>query len=224
MPGRDLNSAATMDAYLAEVAARLPGPRRFRARVLDELRDGLCEAAVAHRAASGDAAIRAAIADFGPPARLAAAFIEDAATAQARYTVIGYAVTGPLVGVWWLLTLAPPTHWNPDLDVAALVAALPALPLIAVAGLAIGLTLAATGWMSRRFPASTRRAIELSMVTGIACALADLTMLGTLAAGSPARAGLPTFFAGAAAATSLTRLAMTGRALRRGWCAHAALT
>ena len=38
----------TIEGYLAALAERLPGPRRARAAVLDELRDGLIEATARH--------------------------------------------------------------------------------------------------------------------------------------------------------------------------------
>src|SRR5262245_32695905 len=102
-------SASPIEAYLAELARLLHGPRRRRARVLAELRDGLQDAAVAYRdhADSAVAAERQAVAGFGTPQAVADAFAGELATAYARRTTAAYIVTGPLVGIWWLLLLQP---------------------------------------------------------------------------------------------------------------------
>src|SRR3954469_19841757 len=86
-------------AYLADLAARLHGPRRRREAILAELSDGLDQAAQDRRAAgltAGQAA-RAAIAQFGPPQAVADAFGGELATAYARRTIIWFIATGPLV-------------------------------------------------------------------------------------------------------------------------------
>lgn len=80
MVGGDVAERA-IDGYLAAVAPRLVGPRAARTAILDELRDGLHEA-VAARIRSGDemeAALRAALDEFGAPARTAAAFAGELA-------------------------------------------------------------------------------------------------------------------------------------------------
>ena len=131
-------------AYLDEVAAALRGPRRRRERILTELRDGL-EEAVAARTAGGQPADRAAvlaIAEFGSPDVVAAAFAGELATGFARRTLSAYVATGPLVGIWWLLLLRP-DPWRAGL--AALLTAIPVVPLIAVGLVAAAGTLAATG-------------------------------------------------------------------------------
>lgn len=127
-------TAARIDAYLGETAARLHGPRRRRARILTELRDGL-EQAVEDQIMAGlpaGDAVSAAIAGFGTPARVADAFAAELTIAYARQTLGWFVATGPLVGIWWLLLLRP-APWRGGLT--TLVAAIPVIPLIA-AGLA----------------------------------------------------------------------------------------
>jgi hypothetical protein len=134
-----------LEAYLATVAARLVGPRGVRATTLDELRDGLRCAAAAHRARGlhPPAAAGAALAEFGDPTCLAREFAGELAAVQARRTSLAFLLTGPLVGISWLPLLAPPRLWQQGSD--ALVASIPALPLVAV-GSALGVgVLAATG-------------------------------------------------------------------------------
>ena len=106
MPGADMTMA---DGYLAAVAERLDGPRSTRTAILDELRDGLYEACTAWRARGLDAqaAVAAALREFGPPAGLARGFAGELATARARRIALAYLATGPMVGAPWLLALQP---------------------------------------------------------------------------------------------------------------------
>jgi hypothetical protein len=64
---------AALDRYLAELATRLHGPRRNRAAVLAEIRDGLTEAAAdsAARGMPPAAAATTAVSMFGTPAAVA---------------------------------------------------------------------------------------------------------------------------------------------------------
>src|SRR5262245_20169868 len=107
-------SASPIEAYLAELARLLHGPRRRRARVLAELRDGLQDAAVAYRAHadSAVAAERQAVAGFGTPQAVADAFAGELATAYARRTTAAYIVTDPRVGIWLMLLIPPPSRRN----------------------------------------------------------------------------------------------------------------
>ena len=70
------------------------------------------------RQQSPNSAAREAVAD---------AFAGELATAYARRTIALYVITGPLVGIWWLLLLRP-DPWRAGL--IALLAAIPVLPLI----------------------------------------------------------------------------------------------
>ena len=89
-------------------------------------------------------------------------------------------ITGPLVGVWWLLLLIPdPWRTGP----IALLAAIPALPLIAVAMAIAGETLATTGRLMRWLPESRPgRAVTATQIIAGLWMLADLTMIGLFVA------------------------------------------
>ena len=52
-----------------------------------------------------DQAQAAAVAQFGSPQAVADAFTGELATAYARRTIALFVLTGPLVGIWWLLLL-----------------------------------------------------------------------------------------------------------------------
>ena len=204
-PGERPDAAA--DDYLGRVAAGLRGPRRSRRRILAELRDGL-DAAIADRVAAGlpaDQATAEAIARFGSPAAVAAAFAGELTIAWARRTLLRYVFTGPLVGIWWLLLLHP-HPWRAGL--LGLLAAVPVVPLVALALAAAGGTLATTGRLMRWLPeAGPRRALTGAVAVAALAVLGDAVVIvlggrlfATGAVGPPALVAV-------AVAASLTRIA-----------------
>lgn len=168
---------AEIDAYLVETAALLHGPRRRRARILAELRDGL-DQAVADRIAAGlpaERAVTVVITRFGAPATVADAFAAELTIAYARQVLACFVVTGPLVGIWWLLLLQP-APWRGTL--VTLITAIPVVPLVA-AGLAVtATTFATTGRLMRWLPeAGGRRVVTAVLaVTGLV-AVGDATIV-----------------------------------------------
>src|SRR4051812_36141401 len=143
-------AGSPIEAYLAELAELLHGPRRRREQILAELGDGLHQAAEAHaRTATAEQAEKQAVADFGAPRVVAAAFATELATAYARRTIAAYIVTGPLVGIWWLLLLRP-HPWRTGLR--ALLVTIPVLPLIGIAAATAVIILATTGRLMRWLP------------------------------------------------------------------------
>jgi len=168
---------AGVDAYLGEVGTRLHGPRRRRARILVELRDGL-DQAVADQLAAGlpaERAVRVAIARFGAPTAVADAFAAELTIAYARQTLAWFVATGPLVGIWWLLLLHP-APWRHSL--IALVAAIPVIPLVAAGLAAATTTFATTGRLIRWLPeASGRRAVGAVLAVAGLVITGDVTIL-----------------------------------------------
>jgi MFS family permease len=171
------SAQAQLDDYLAELATRLRGPRRRRQLILAELRDGLDEA-IADNLTAGlteDRAVTVTIAGFGSPQAVANAFAGELATAYARRTIAWYILTGPLVGIWWLLLLQP-HPWRTG--VLALLAAIPVLPLIGVAILTAGGTIATTGRLMHWFPeASPQRALIGTTIVAALALAGDLTVI-----------------------------------------------
>jgi hypothetical protein len=208
-------ASAALESYLTELAARLHGPRRARAAVLAEIRDGLAEA-TAHNTAPGvSTAIAAATAvdQFGTPDAVANAFAGELATAYARHTIAAFILSGPLLGVWWLLLLGP-RPWRFDLLTVA--AAIPPLPMIAVAIATALVTFASTGQLIRWVPETipTRAVTAVSTVAGC-CLAGDLTMLSVLATRVTTAPGpLSPALAATAATASLVRIAAAARAVR----------
>src|SRR5450755_1014937 len=106
-PGPPAHTAGpAVEGYLAEVTARLPGAARAQEGIVGELRSGLLDAADAHRSAGlpPAQATRAAIREFGSPARVAEGFRAEIAAGQARRVAVALLVTGPLVGLLWIAT------------------------------------------------------------------------------------------------------------------------
>jgi hypothetical protein len=234
MAGRNLSDSTTRDAvadYLAAVTAQLPGPPSARVAVTDELRDGLMEALETHRArgCSRAEATAAAIGEFGDPGTVAHAFGPELGAVQARRVALGLLVTGPLVGLAWIAAVVvnalPP--WRHQLLGPWL-----ALPLVglalAVAGPALGLTVAATGRPGRRLgPVVDRATLPLTAVAvaALAAVVADLTLLGIITGHALTSPGSPVWAPVVlAASASLTRGALAGRAARRCLATRAALT
>ena len=227
-------SAQPIESYLTEVAAGLPGPARARADIVAELRGGLLDAAGAHRRAGLDppAAARAAVAEFGHPAQVAAAFRPGIAASQARHVAITLLATGPLIGLLWAAAArashlgaraAPPWQW------AHMPPATPiAFPLLAavffVTIWTALITLAATGRLTRWLPHRPRLAPTTAAVAGFGAATVDVGLLAllisqlahapdTLAAGPSA----------VAAVASSTRLILARRAGQRCLASRASL-
>jgi len=230
-----MTGGAGIEAYLCQIAAALPGPARNRDDIIAELRSGLLDAADAYCAGGytpGEAAA-AAVAEFGDPRQVAAAFRPEIAARQARRLALTLITTGPLIGLLWITAAtashvairdAPPWHW-PGMPPAAPVA----VPLFGAIFLtfvsAAAATVAATGPLARWLPSSHRTAPATAAIAGFAAAAADLAALILLAsklASAPASlAPVPVL---AAAAASLTRITLARRAARHCMTARAALS
>ncbi len=198
----DMRLQGALATYLSDVAAQLRGPRRRRAAILAELRDGLDEATEDNIAAGlpPDQAATAAIAQFGTPQAVGDAFGGELATAYARRTIAWFIATGPLVGIWWLLLLHP-SPWRTGL--IAFVAAIPVIPLIIAAIATAGGTLATTGRLMRWLPETgPRLALAATIAIAMLCLIIDLAMITmVMVSGAPPR---PLMII--ACAASLTRI------------------
>jgi hypothetical protein len=168
---------AQLRVYLERIAAGLDGPRRQRSRILTELREGLNDALAAHTAAGlpPERAAGAAIAGFGRPDQITTAFAAELATGYARHTLLSYVLTGPLVGVWWLLL------WHPDLrqgEVTSVIATIPAVPLIASALVIVAAVVATTGRLMRWLPETSPRLALIAVgAVALLAAAGDLLVI-----------------------------------------------
>jgi hypothetical protein len=100
-----MSGAGVIEVYLAELATRLPTP------IVAELGDGLCDSYDAHRARglTTEQAERVAVAEFGDPATVIAAFV---ASNPARGAARSLLVTGPVVGATWAAVLLARHAWD----------------------------------------------------------------------------------------------------------------
>jgi hypothetical protein len=238
LPGQDLPAGGTgqgIEPYLAEIAARLTGPARARAGIVDELRSGLLDAIDTYSSAgvTGAQAAKDAVSEFGDPRQVADAFRPELAVRQARRVAITLVATGPLIGLLWAAAAvashigirhAPPWQW-----VGAPPGSLVAFPL-AAAALAITVwtalfTVAATGRLTRWLPGRPGRAPAAAAIAGFGAMAVDLIILVLLASQVAIAAGaLAPAPVAIAATASLIRLTLTSRAAHRCLAARAALT
>ena len=229
IPGSGAEPA--VERYLAEVTARLPGPPRAHPDIVAELHSGILDATDAHCSAGlpPAEAVQAAIDEFGDPGQVADGFRAEIAAGLARRAAVVVLVTGPLVGVLWIVT-AIASHLAPHHQWADLPAGLQAgVPLIAVAA---GVTacgalfgIAATGRLTRWLPALPRRAPAAAAVAGFGAVGADALGLGLLGVQLATAAGtLSPWPTAAAAAASIARLMFARRAALRCLAIRAGLT
>jgi hypothetical protein len=220
-----------LECYLTEVTARLPGSRRARCGIVAELRSGLMDTMDAHCSAGlpRAEAARAAIEEFGDPACVADGFRTEIAAGLARRAAFVVLVTGPLVGVLWIIT-AVASHIAPHLQWADLSPALQVgIPLVAIAagvtacGAVFGI--AATGRLTRWLPGLPRQAPAAAAVAGFGAVGADALGLALLGVQLATAAGtISPWPAAAAAAASTVRLLFARRAARRCLSIGAGLT
>jgi hypothetical protein len=183
-------SHTLINAHLAELARRLPAP------VVDELADGLTETYEHHlaRGLHPTAAAAAAIAEFGSPDQITAAFTRQA---PGRRTALVLLATGPVFAACWgpSLIMAKPWTW-PIPVTAALAFGLALLAVVAVL---------ATAATSRRHYRRTR----LAAIGAVGLVLLDTTMLAAVMFAAP----VLVWPMAVAIPASLARIALTLRAL-----------
>ena len=186
MPGPSLISD-----YLAALSAQLPAP------VVEELADGLDQTRQHYldQGLDPDAATGAALAEFGPPQVIVAAFTR---VSPARRTARGLLATGPVVGACWAAALLTSRAWTWPVPIAGRV--LFGLVLVSIIGL---LATAAFG--------SKYRSVGRAGAAGcVGITAFDAAMLITVTLALPAVIGPVTL----AMAASAARLIFTARALR----------
>jgi HAAS domain-containing protein len=225
---------AVIEAYLSAVATGLTGPARGRGQVIAELRSGLLDAADAHRRAglAPAAAVQAAVAEFGSPGQIAAAFRPGLAAGQARRVAVVLLATGPLIGLLWAaaarashvgIHAVAPWYWA-HLPPAAPVALQLIAAVVPITVWTTLLTLATTGRLTRWLPPRPRLAPSAAAIAGFGAATADLILLAVLASQLAAPGTLAAGPVSLAAAASAARLILASRAGRRCLASRALLS
>jgi hypothetical protein len=206
--------------YLVELASHLPAGRRARKEILAEVADGLTCAVENHLRAgrSGEAAARAAVAEFGDPRTVAAAFIRQLGPVVAHRLGAGLVLTGPLVGLTWVAAYATAglDWWSQIVNVLS---AMPQYPLIlAVTVPAAMVAITGSGWAARHLVVPPRVVTGAAIVAAIGCVAGDLSLLSAailsrnLIAAGPAS---PIVLAIAASLVRLSAAVWAGRRIAR---------
>lgn len=183
--------SGVMADYLAALSAQLPAP------IVEELADGLTQTRQRYlsRGLAPGAATSAAIAEFGEPGVIVAAFTRLGPARRAARKLLA---TGPAVGGCWGIALITSRAWTWPVPFTARV--MLGVALISVVGL---LASAAFG--------TTYRKVSRAGAAGCICiTVLDITMLLLVAVTIPAIAWLVIL----AAAVTAARLSLTIQALR----------
>ncbi|SEG23536.1 hypothetical protein SAMN04489712_10417 [Thermomonospora echinospora] len=180
-PARHTGPAGDTDpieGYLAALTTALRGPARAKARMIEEMRDGLVETAMAYtdegmpyRQAAGEA-----VREFGSPEEIAPSCQRELTIVQARHTARVAALTVPLLFACWYLVRTTGQGWQPP------GAALLPAGVAATAALLASATLAATGTLARRLPTPRRLPLAVAWTgttTAVAMALTALAFAVT---------------------------------------------
>lgn len=208
-----------IEQYVADLSLRLPGPRRWQAAVLDEVRDSLLEGMRAYIGAAGDPAAAAlrAVAEYGPAGQVAGAYAPELAAAWTRRAGLLALSIIPAMAIVWnvALRMGPPSRWHPTgtgLHIAAtLIASGVGLTLLCSTAALLG-----TGRLARitgdHLPAFRSAICAASIAVSVAV-LALLGVVATRAVTAPASLEWPAVLT--ALALSLTALTGVGRTAYR---------
>ncbi|MEO3749941.1 permease prefix domain 1-containing protein [Streptomyces sp. B6B3] len=206
-----------VEEYVATLSAALLGPARAKARMIEEIRDGLADTVAAH-ADDGLPERRAAeraVREFGTPDELVPSCQRELTIAQARHTGRVAALTAPfLIACWYLTGISGHQEAGP-LPRTAQFLAVSLAGVAIVAALLAAATPVATGTLARWLPTPRRLPLVVAWAgttAGAAMALATLALViaALLATNWPLLAA-----AGALAAASHGAVATSARACRR---------
>ncbi|MFF8811875.1 permease prefix domain 1-containing protein [Streptomyces pactum] len=207
--------ADPVEDYAATLAAALHGPARAKARLVEEIRDGLADTVAAYHGPDTPyhVAAREAVREFGTPAELVPGCQRELTIAQARHTARAVALTAPFLMFCWYLILTPGE--GRQLPHAAQVVALHLAGVAVTAALLGAVMLAVTGTLARRLP-TPRRLPQVAAWTGTAAGTAMALATATLLVASPLAANWPLVaLAGLLTAASHGVVASSARVCRR---------
>jgi len=210
----DARALEVIDAYLADLASRMPGGAPLAADIAAEMRSDLVEATEALVPVASDpfAAARAATAEFGSVDALAAALQPELEVRRARRIGLALLITGPLIGACWLASVflfaAPPaTAWR-WLPVAV-------VPALLIGAPATAITVVSSGRLARWLRPSATLPGSAVTVAGVAAGVGDFVLLAGTAALLLTPVPAPSPLVAIAAAASLARLIFVTSATRR---------
>lgn len=206
------------ERYLDELARALPGPRRLKSPILDEVSDGLVQSVAAHRSMGEDpiAAARSAVAEFGSVEDLAGALSREMAGVFAHRLGLALIGSGPVVGLGWLSAFALSSDEGILAQLRPVLAWLPGYGVLlgCVVLAAVLATAAGAGPASRVLPFGPRRAAAAATFAAVGCVAVDALLLTHLVA-LTADGQLSVAFAALPAALSAVRLILVASAAHR---------
>lgn len=185
----------SIDAYVVRLDRLLLGPRRVRADLVAEARDGLVDAteALEARGMERAAAERQAVAEFGSAEEIAAAFRTELGLAQARRTLTWFAAVLLPQPIIWAEGRWPWNSGEIALSQSSVVQLLDRLVENTGGLMMIGTVIAvAACGIGTRWPAARRRAARFTALF-VLIAWLTITLLGvamTLVGTSPPAVGL----------------------------------
>jgi hypothetical protein len=207
-----MNAVDPVEDYVAGLASALRGPARAKARMVEEVRDGLADAIAAHtnEGMPYRRAAHRAVREFGTADEILPSFQRELAIVQTRHTARTAALTVPLLLICWLL-IGNADHgqgWQRLLTVHLTCVAV-------VAGVLAMATLTATGPLARRLPTPHRLPMAVAW-TGTSAAVAMGVATLALAISSALATNWPlTILAGALTAASHALVAASSRSCRQ---------
>ncbi|WP_413797566.1 permease prefix domain 1-containing protein [Streptomyces iranensis] len=209
--------AGPVEKYIADLTAVLHGPAGAKARMIEEIRDGLTETVAAH-IHGGSTSTRAAddaVREFGTPEEVAPGCQRELTIAQARHTAWAVALTAPFLTACWYLTSSTASGQDGLMPRAAQLLATQLATVVGAIALLAAAALAVTGTLARRLPTPPRLPLAIAWAgttAGVAMGVATLTLsvASLLATDWPLVA-----LAGAFAAVSHAVVAPSARACRR---------
>ncbi|MYW05220.1 permease prefix domain 1-containing protein, partial [Streptomyces sp. SID3343] len=142
--------ADPVEDYVAVLSATLRGPARAKARMVEEIRDGLADTIEAHTRAGTpyERAADEAVREFGSTDELAPNCQRELTIVQTRHTARAVGLTVPFLIACWLLTRTADHAQGRQLQLLALHTA----GIAAAAALLAAATPAAIDALGRRWP------------------------------------------------------------------------
>ncbi|MCP2259825.1 hypothetical protein LX15_003534 [Streptoalloteichus tenebrarius] len=184
-----------IEDYVRVLSTALRGPAQVKARMIQEIHDGLTDAAAAHspHGAPDHHAASQAVREFGTADDLVPELQRELTLAQTRHTARTVAVSvAALVTCWLLMRVA---DQNTDWPLRTLVGHLAGV--MAAAALLAASTLAVTGPLARRLPVPGRLPRVIAWA-GTACSVAMAAVALTLAVTAALATNWPLAVLGAA--------------------------
>ncbi|MEU8677618.1 permease prefix domain 1-containing protein [Streptomyces sp. NPDC048560] len=210
-------NADPIERHIVALAATLHGPAKAKARMIEELHDGLTDTAeaIADEDVPYARAAERAVREFGTLDELVPSCQRELTIAQARHTARTVALTTPFLIACWHLARTTDHEATWQLPYVAQALAVHLAAVATVAALLSAGTLAATGTLARRLPTPHQLPFLVACAGTAAGVAMAVTTLALATASALATNWTLLAFAGTLAAASHAPIASSARACRR---------